>query len=49
MDKIIYLEDGAVAAVGTHEELMNICPEYKRTVELQIIEEKKKKEENENA
>lgn len=49
MNKIIYLEDGAVAAIGTHEELMNTCPEYKRTVELQIIEEKKKKEENENA
>lgn len=49
MDKIIYLEDGAVTAIGTHEELMNTCPEYKRTVELQIIEEKKKKEENENA
>lgn len=49
MDKIIYLEDGAVAAVGTHEELMNTCPEYKKTVELQIIEEKKKKEESENA
>lgn len=49
MDKIIYLEDGTVAAIGTHEELMNTCPEYKRTVELQIIEEKKKKEENENA
>lgn len=49
MDKIIYFEDGAVAAIGTHEELMNTCPEYKRTVELQIIEEKKKKEENENA
>lgn len=49
MDKIIYLEEGAVAAIGTHEELMNTCPEYKRTVELQIIEEKKKKEENENA
>ena len=49
MDKIIYLEDGAVAAIGTHEELINTCPEYKRTVELQIIEEKKKKEENENA
>ena len=49
MDKIIYLEDGAVAAIGTHEKLMNTCPEYKRTVELQIIEEKKKKEENENA
>ena len=49
MDKIIYLEDGAVAAIGTHEELLNTCPEYKRTVELQIIEEKKKKEENENA
>ena len=49
MDKIIYLEDGSVAAVGTHEELMNTCPEYKKTVELQIIEEKKKKEKSENA
>ena len=49
MDKIIYLEDGAVAAIGTHEELMNTCPEYKKTVELQIIEEKNKKEESETA
>lgn len=49
MDKIIYLEDGEVTAVGTHEELMEICPEYKKTVELQRIEDEKKKEEERNA
>lgn len=49
MDKIIYLEDGKVAAVGTHEELMETCEEYRKTVELQRIEDEKKKEGNENA
>ncbi len=48
MDKIIYLEDGTVAAVGTHNELMETCPEYKKTVELQLIEEKRKQEEERN-
>ncbi len=49
MDKIIYLEDGKVAAVGTHAELMETCEEYRKTVELQRIEDEKKKEGNENA
>ena len=39
MDKIIYLENGRVSAVGTHEELCRTCPAYRRTVELQKLEE----------
>ena len=45
MNKIIYLEDGAVAAIGAHEELMNSCEEYRKTVELQRLEDEKNKEE----
>ena len=44
MDKIIYLEDGAVAAIGTHDELMVSCEEYRKTVELQRLEDEKNKE-----
>ncbi len=39
MDKIIYVEDGRVTAVGSHEELVDVCPSYRRTVELQRLEE----------
>ncbi len=39
MDKIIYMDDGRVIAVGSHEELLETCPEYRRTVELQRLEE----------
>ena len=39
MDKIIYLENGRVSAVGTHEELCRTCPAYRHTVELQKLEE----------
>lgn len=39
MDKIIYLENGRVSAVGTHEALCRTCPAYRRTVELQKLEE----------
>ena len=44
MDKIIYLEDGAVAAIGTHDELMASCEEYRKTVNLQRLEDEKNKE-----
>ncbi len=39
MDKIIYMDDGRVVAVGSHEELMSGCEEYRRAVELQKLEE----------
>lgn len=39
MDKILYLEDGRLIAVGSHAELYAGCPEYRRTVDLQKLEE----------
>lgn len=38
MDKIIFVEDGRVLAVGSHKELYETCPEYKLTVDLQQLE-----------
>ncbi len=37
LDKIIFLDDGRVAAVGTHAELMASCPDYRTMVELQRL------------
>ncbi len=39
MDKIIFIDDGKVVAVGTHEELCSGCPAYRRMVDLQKLEE----------
>lgn len=39
MDKIIYLEEGRVVAVGSHETLLATCPAYRHMVELQKLEE----------
>ena len=39
MDKILYIEDGKVAAFGSHKELLETCPEYRKMVELQKLEE----------
>lgn len=39
MDRIIFLEDGAVTAIGSHQELYDTCPAYHRMVELQKLEE----------
>ena len=39
MDKIIFLDDGRVVSVGTHEELLASSTEYRRTVELQRLDE----------
>ncbi len=39
MDKIIFIEDGHVEAVGSHEELYASCPAYRKMVELQRLEE----------
>ena len=39
MDKIIFIEDGALAAVGKHEELYASCDAYRKMVDLQRLEE----------
>lgn len=44
MDKIIFIDDGKVVAVGTHEELCESCQAYRTTVELQKLEEEKEGE-----
>ena len=39
LDKILFLEDGKLTAVGTHLELQETCPAYAKMVELQRLEE----------
>ena len=39
MDKILFLDDGNLVAVGTHAELYETCPDYRKMVELQRLEE----------
>ena len=39
LDKLIFVEDGRVLAVGSHDELIKTCPAYARMVELQRLEE----------
>ena len=39
LDKIIYIDEGRVSAVGTHEQLYESCSDYRRMVELQRLED----------
>ena len=39
LDKIVFLEDGRVEAVGPHDELYCSCAEYRRMVDLQRLED----------
>ncbi len=39
LDKIIFIEDGRVEAVGPHDELYHTCNEYRRMVDLQKLED----------
>ncbi|MBQ7333124.1 MAG: ABC transporter ATP-binding protein [Clostridia bacterium] len=41
MDKIIFIEDGRVNSVGTHEELYRENLEYRKMVELQKLDEER--------
>ncbi len=39
MDRVIFLDDGRIAAVGTHAALYETCGAYRRMVDLQKLEE----------
>jgi ATP-binding cassette subfamily B multidrug efflux pump len=39
LDKIIFLDDGKIEAVGPHDELYTSCPKYRRMVDLQRLED----------
>ena len=39
MDKILFIDDGILAAVGSHEELYRTNPAYRKMVDLQRLEE----------
>ncbi|MCI9443970.1 MAG: ABC transporter ATP-binding protein [Oscillospiraceae bacterium] len=39
MDRIIFIDDGKVAATGRHEELYDTCSAYRHMVDLQKLEE----------
>ena len=39
MDKVLFIEDGRLAAFGKHTELYETCEEYRKMVDLQKLEE----------
>ena len=39
MDKIVFIEDGKLIDVGSHKELLERCSKYRKTVELQKLED----------
>ena len=39
MDKVLFIDDGTVAAFGTHQTLYETCEAYRKMVELQKLEE----------
>ena len=39
MDKILFIDEGKMIAIGKHEELIETCEEYRKMVELQKLEE----------
>ena len=41
MDKIIFIDDGEIVAVGSHIELYATCDEYAKMVELQKLDDAK--------
>jgi len=39
MDKILFIDDGKLVAVGAHDHLYETCPDYRKMVDLQKLEE----------
>lgn len=44
MDKIIFVEDGRITAVGSHEMLLDTCPGYAEMVRKQLLEDEANRE-----
>ncbi len=45
MDKIIFIDNGKIVAVGDHDTLCATCPEYKSMVDLQKLDDEQKSSE----
>ncbi len=45
MDKIVFIDDGRLVAVGSHDELYESCPDYHNMVELQKLDDEHKAKE----
>lgn len=39
MDKILFIDDGRLVAAGSHDHLYETCPDYRKMVDLQKLEE----------
>ena len=39
MDKVLFIDDGRIAAFGKHEDLYEENPDYRKMVDLQRLEE----------
>ena len=39
MDRVLFIDEGRVAAFGKHAELYETCPDYRKMVDLQRLEE----------
>lgn len=46
MDKIIFVDEGQIKAVGSHKELYDNCEEYRKMVDLQRLEDEVRREGN---
>ena len=49
MDKIVFIDDGHLVDVGTHDELYARCPDYHNMVELQRLDDEHKSREEVSA
>ena len=45
MDKIIFIDDGEIIAIGTHTELYETCEDYRNLVDLQKLDDLKEESE----
>ncbi len=46
MDKVIFIDDGRIVAVGTHEELISVSSDYRNMVELQKLDNGEEEQKN---